>query len=137
MREERPWIVHAELLGRAGLASLNVERYFNQYVGVGVGLGFLPCFDSDICNGNVTIVPVYLSLNPLGNVHSLYFSIGGVFGLDSNSSFALWVAQLGYQLQLHGGFFLRPTLQLYFKHGTEALGLDFFPWIGLALGYSF
>jgi hypothetical protein len=137
VREARPWIVNAELLGRAGLASVNVERYFNQYVGVGVGIGFLPCFDSGICDGNVTMVPVYLSVNPLGDVHSLYLSVGVASGFDSSSTFAVGVAQVGYQMQLRGGFFLRPTVQVYFKHGSEAVGLDYFPWAGLALGYSF
>jgi hypothetical protein len=133
VREERPILVSAELFGRGVLGSVDVEAYFGQHFGVGIGFGGFPCIDESVCNGYTVAVPVFVSFNPIGNVHSLYLSAGIAFWHDNGGSGhgSVGEAQIGYQLQLHSGFMVRPVFQLFLSRN------DVLPWFGLALGYAF
>ena len=129
VREECRNLVAVEIGGK-GLLTANYERYFTPRMGIGFGLtGF---GGSGI---GAAAIPMYLSVNPMGDVHSLYLSIGMTLGLavggnDSDGT-AVGTFQIGYQLQLRGGFTLRPTITCYY---TDE-GAFAFP--GLAIGGSF
>jgi hypothetical protein len=78
---------------------------------------------------------VYASC-PLGDIHSLYLS-GGVTYIAGVSNWSddwvEWVGTFsaGYQYQSEGGFFVRPTMNMFFRDG------DFIVLPGVALGGSF
>jgi hypothetical protein len=141
VREARPNIVEIELFGRGLLYSVAFERYFNQYVGAGVGVGAVPCFDKDLCTGTGFVLPVFVSVNPLGDEHSLYLSGGATLAISSDFTHPIAMLALGYQLQLRGGFVLRPIVQLLVSRvqATSASPSSFIliPWGGLTIGYSF
>lgn len=132
IREEKPNIIGGEVGGRAFIYSINYERYFNNYIGVGLGgMGI------GTKSGGFGLIPIYLSLNPVGNYHSLYLSAGaelgilGVEGMPRTWSKWLGIGQMGYQFQKKSGFVFRPTLTLLFD------GNDFLAWPGLFFGAGF
>ena len=124
---DRPNLAGVELLGRAILYSVNYERYVTERVGLGAGVAVHP---------GATVVPLYLSLNPVGDRHSLYIGAGvtlGITGRDpsDSDSVALAVASVGYQYRSRRGFVVRPFLSVL-TDGDEAG-----PWIGISLGKLF
>src|SRR4051794_37136516 len=69
VREARPNIVELELGGRFG---------------VGIGAGAVPC-GNDLCNGSaVLLVPIFVSVNPLGDERSLDLSAGTTLAISSD-----------------------------------------------------
>lgn len=67
MREQRPNLVFGEIGGKAILFSAGYERYFNNRFGLGVG-GI--AFGAE--GGAIGLFPIYASLIPVGDIHSLY-----------------------------------------------------------------
>ena len=132
IRQLRPNLVHAQLGGRGILFTLNYERYFGPRIGAGVGV--LAIGSSD---GIVTLIPVFLSLNPVGNIHSLYLSPGAVFvaaGSPSEGDFDSTVfgaVEIGYQYQSATGFVIRPAFDILFAEG------GFLIWPAVSIGASF
>jgi hypothetical protein len=132
IRELRPNVVHGQFLGRGILYTLNYERYFSARIGAGVGLMAIGSSDATF-----TLIPVYLSLNPVGDIHSLYLSPGVVFvaaGSPSQGDFAstvLGVVEIGYQYQSATGFMIRPGFDILFGDG------GFLVWPGFSIGASF
>ena len=133
IREQRPTLVYGELGGKAVIFSMGIERYFTNVVGVGAGM---MGFGSD--EGFVGLFPVYLSLNPVGDIHSLYLSAGTTIAAASNwdetESNALFTGSIGYQYQSEGGFFVRPTLNIITDFDSDGA---FFVLPGVAIGGSF
>ncbi|MBN2185656.1 MAG: hypothetical protein JW746_10040 [Candidatus Krumholzibacteriota bacterium] len=133
IREQRPTLVYGELGGKAIFGSMGIERYFTNVVGMGVGMMGLGTGD-----GFVGIFPIYLSLNPVGDIHSLYLaggaSILAASNWDETESAAIYFGSIGYQFQSEGGLFIRPTMNFIIDSDAEGLSL-FLP--GVAIGGSF
>ncbi|MBI3073348.1 MAG: hypothetical protein HYY84_14635 [Deltaproteobacteria bacterium] len=132
VREERPNVVSGQLLGRGILYTVNYERYFASWLGIGAGvMGFAAS------GGGFGMVPVYLSLNPFGDEHSLYVSPGVMFafgtftGINSTLSQVIGTAEIGWQMQLRSGFMMRAGVDLLYGSG------GFIVWPGVAFGGSF
>lgn len=136
-QEDRPNLVGVELLGRGGLYSFNYERYPTKRVGLGIGLALLE-FD-----GTRIIVPLYASLNPIGDRHSLYLAAGTtlaggwgkssqIFGGSSDSGFfAFGTVSGGYEYRSFSGFVVRPTVNVLLTTEGNIV------WPGITLGYRF
>ena len=120
----QPNLAGVELLGRGILYRMNYERYFTERVGLGGGVAAYP---------GGTVVPLYLSLNPVGDRHSLYLGAGATFGFteDDSDARALGVASIGYQYRSSRGFVVRPFL------GVVTDGNETLPWIGITLAKLF
>ena len=133
IREEKPTLVYGELGGKAFLYSMGVERYFTNVVGVGAGM---MGFGSD--EGFVGLFPIYLSLNPAGDIHSPYFSTGitivSASSWDETEANVLFTGSVGYQYQSEGGFFVRPTMNILFDTDSDGF---FVVLPGVAIGGSF
>lgn len=132
VRALRPNLVHGQLLGRGILYTLNYEHYFGPRIGAGVGLMAIASSDATF-----TLIPVFLSLNPVGDIHSLYLSPGAVFiaaGSPSQGDFVstvLGAVEIGYQYQSATGFMIRPGFDILFGGG------GFLIWPGFSIGASF
>jgi hypothetical protein len=132
IRTLRPNLVHGQILGRGILYTLNYEHYFSPRIGAGVGLMAIGSSDATF-----TLIPVFLSLNPVGNIHSLYLSPGAVFvaaGSPSQGDFTstvLGAVEIGYQYQSATGFMIRPGFDILFGDG------GFLIWPGFSIGASF
>ncbi len=133
IREQRPTLVYGELGGKAFLYSMGIERYFNNVVGMGVGM---MGFGSD--EGFVGLFPLYLSLNPAGDIHSLYLSTGitivSASSWDETEANALFTGSIGYQFQSEEGLFVRPTMNIIFDTDSDGF---FIVLPGVAIGGSF
>ena len=131
MRELHPNFVFGEIGGKAIIFSAGYERYFNNYFGLGVGgIGF------GAEGGAVGLFPIYASLIPVGDIHSLYLSGGVTYFAGSDNwdeGWAEWFGTFsaGYQYQSEGGFFVRPTMNFLYKDE----GFVLIP--GVAIGGSF
>ena len=131
IREQRPNLVYGEIGGKAVFFSAGYERYFNNRFGLGVGgVAF------GATGGAVGFFPVYASLMPVGDIHSMYLSAGITYFAGSSNweeGWAEWFGTFsaGYQYQSEGGFFVRPTMSILFKDE----GFLLIP--GVALGGSF
>jgi len=124
VREVRRNLMGVELGGRAGIYSFNYEHYLGNRVGVGMAGAAL------VDDGVVGLVPVYVSFLPVGNIHSLYLSVGAlvVAGVSNTDALFPWPSlTVGYQFQSLEGFFLRLSVSNF--------GL--WPLPGIALGGSF
>lgn len=137
VRKEHPNLVGGEIGGRAILYSLTFERFIIPQVGVGVGFtGFAAS------EAGVFLVPLHVSLVPVGSVHSLYLSGGATWvaaGVDNwKETESLWIgtATFGYLYQSRSGFFVRPSFNLLY-HDDEGEGLSWVIWPGIQLGGSF
>lgn len=131
IREQRPNFIGAELGGKGIIYSVDYERYFSGIVGIGVG--FMAAGSSE---GGAGLFPLYLSVIPVGDMHSLYLSGGVTFAVGTADwgdfeSEALGTFSIGYQYQSEGGLFVRPTMSALFQ------GDDFLIWPGIAIGGSF
>ena len=131
VRDERPNLMGGELGGKAVIYNFTYERYFSHRVGVGAG--FMGIGTSE---GAIGLIPVYLTVTPVGNQHSLYLSVGGdiVVGSedwDEVDSEWLTVFSVGYLYHSLNGFFVRPTMNVIFDAD------DFLVLPGVALGGSF
>ena len=132
IRELHPNLVYGQFLGRGILYTLNFEHYFSSRIGAGVGLMAIGSSDATF-----TLIPVFLSLNPVGDINSLYLSPGAVFvlaGSPSRGDFTSGVfgaAEIGYQHQSPSGFLFRPGLDILFGGG------GFLVWPALSIGLSF
>jgi hypothetical protein len=132
VREERPTVVHRQIRGRGLRDPATSHRYFAKWIGAGIGaMGFAT-------NGaGFGMVPVYLSLNPVGDEHSLYispgvlFAFGSVSGVNSTLSNVLGTAEIGWQMQLRSGFMMRVGVDFLFGSG------GFIIWPGITLGGNF
>jgi hypothetical protein len=131
VRDERPNLVSGELGGRGIIYSVNYERYLTGRVGIGAGLmGF------GTSDGAVALIPLYVSLNPVGDTHSLYLAAGttgavGSANWEELESEWLGTFSAGYQYHSQTGFFVRPTLNIIYK------GEDWLLLPGVAVGGSF
>ena len=131
IREQRPNLVFGEIGGKAVLFSAGYERYLTSRIGIGVGaVGW------GAEGGGVGLFPIYATLIPVGDIHSLYLSggityIAGVANWDDG--WAEWVGTFsaGYQYQSENGFFVRPTMNMLYKDD----GFIVIP--GVAIGGSF
>lgn len=134
VREQRPNIVGGELAGRAPILTVNYERYFNNKFGIGAGI--LAAANSD---GFFGFLPLYLSLNPVGDTKSLYLSvgvnlIGGGENLEDVESSSLFIFGVGFQYQSLGGFMVRPALYGLVPSDDQD---EFLVLPGVSLGGSF
>ena len=134
IREQRPNIVGGELVGRAPLLTINYERYFNNVFGIGVGV-----LGAANDNGFFGFLPLYVSINPVGDTKSLYLSagvnlIGGGENLEDTESTSLIIFGVGFQYQSTGGFMVRPAL---YGLVPSAESDDFLVLPGVSLGGSF
>ncbi len=131
VRETHPNLIGGELGGKGIIYSIGYERYLRNRVGLGAGMmGF------GTSDGGLGLFPLYLSVIPVGDVHSMYLSAGATLasGFDNwNELHSLWLGTVtaGYQYQSVGGFFVRPTLNLIFT------GDGFLILPGFASGGSF
>jgi hypothetical protein len=130
IREAHPNLVGGELGGKGILYSIQYERFFSQQIGIGAGL---MGFGTD--EGAVGLIPLFVSLCPVGNVHSLYLSGGITLAVGADweeiETTTLGTASIGYLYQSEGGFYVKPTINIVFK------GEDFLILPGIALGGSF
>ena len=126
----QPNLAGVELLGRGGLYSVIYERYVTERVGLGGGLAVYP---------GATLVPLYLSLNPIGDRRSLYISAGVTVRVTERNPEA-WLhvdhralapVSLGYQYRSRRGLIVRPFLGVV-TNGDEAS-----PWVGISLAKLF
>lgn len=129
VREDRPNLIAGELGGKAIIYSVMYERYLHSRVGIGIG-GMAWLGDD-----TAGLIPLTVSLIPVGDVHSLYLSAGvdlivGVADYEEDPP-VLGTFTIGYQYHSHGGLFVRPTLNVIYTD-EALLG---FP--GLAIGGSF
>ena len=130
VRRSQPNVAGVELLGRALIYSVNYERYVKERLGIGVGIAV---WDSTGEGSSAAVVPLYVSLNPIGETHSLYIATGVTVGAveDDTSARAFGTATVGYQYRSRSGFIIRPALNLL-------LGSDpSFVWPGITLAKSF
>jgi hypothetical protein len=148
-REQLPNQITAEVGGRMPLLGIDYERWFNEFFGVGVGLGGVPCIECNIgSNGAyggyiVFTVPLYAVVNvPFAKNHGLSLSAGATLALPGHgqSNDVIPSVGVGYQLFLAKGFVLRPSLLLLFgdnfgggKHVPSRLMF----WEGLLIGWAF
>jgi hypothetical protein len=134
VREQRPNIVGGELVGRAPILTVNYERYFNNKFGIGVGV-----LGAANDNGFFGFLPLYVSINPVGDTKSLYLSlgvniIGGGENLEDTESTSLIIFGAGFQYQSPGGFMVRPGLYGLVPSSESD---DFLVLPGVSLGGSF
>ncbi|MBN1163534.1 MAG: hypothetical protein JXB45_03070 [Candidatus Krumholzibacteriota bacterium] len=131
IRETRPTMVYGELGGRGILYSVNFERYLTPNFGIGAGgMGF----GND--EGAVGLFPLFVSIIPVGDIHSLYLSAGttaaaGSANWDEIESVWLGTFSAGYQFQSESGIMVRATLNMIYK-GENWLIIP-----GVAVGGSF
>ena len=140
---ENPNVIGIELLGRAGLYSVNYERFITPRVGFGVGFardtligGFFSYTRSDS-----TLVPIYVSWTPIGDRHSIYVGAGTTVStvkqtdLISHAPSRSWgsigTATFGYQYRSSRGLLVRPTVSRLFTSTSGTF------WPGITLGVTF
>jgi len=131
---DKPNVVSVELLGRAGVYSVNFERYLHPKIGVGAGVAYW-----GIGDGTLVVVPLYVAANPIGKTHSPYLAAGWTLGVFSDlfgtsrdlSSTGVGTLTAGYQFRSSSGFILRPTVNLFYRVGTSLV------WPGVMIGHSF
>jgi hypothetical protein len=130
--EERPNALSLELLGRAGLYSIDYDYSVSDSVGVGVGLSYLaistttthtnPNFSyQNSGSASLIFVPLYANYYFSPNNHRGFLSAGAelVFGtatFNSNSysgAGALAVLGGGYEYRGDGGFLFRAAPYLF------------------------
>ena len=131
IREERPTLVFGEIGGKAVLFSAGYERYFTNRFGLGAG-----GVAWGGSGGAVGLFPVYVAMHPFGDIHSMYLSTGVTYiaGVGNwSDEWVEWVGtvSVGYQYQSTGGFFVRPTMNMFYREN----GFILIP--GVALGGSF
>jgi hypothetical protein len=129
-------LIGFDLLGRAGVYSVNYERYSRWQVGGGGGIGYW-----GIDGQHAAIVPLYISATPFGKANSVYAAGGltmGVSNLDLFSSSRPYSTTIvgtvtaGYQHKSAGGFVVRPTLTFFYDRHSA-----FCCWPGVMFGHSF
>jgi hypothetical protein len=116
VREDRPNLVNFQLVGRGILYSVNFERYFTKWFGVGAGFMAFPSR-----KGISGAIPVFLNFNPIGDEHSLYVSPGVRFPYGEGDQFnsrAIGTLGVGWQMQLRGGFMMRLGVEILFGDGV-------------------
>ena len=114
MREQRPNVLTGEFGGQT-LVGFTYDHFFSNRFGIGAGVGYLVSF--------------HLSWVPLGNVHSLYTSLGvvtNIMGSDPGEIVAPTLT-FAWQFQSESGFILRLGITTYY----------IWPLPGIALGGSF
>lgn len=147
----KPVAVSLELLGKAGLYSVNVDVTIARLFGIGGGFMYLPLTFSGITfsssgvvsTGGTTIhafiLPVYGTFSPnegtnrfqlLAGADLTLATTGSVTGVGINP-----FAGLGYEARTDIGFLFRATL--YGILGISSAGVSFLPWIGLSFGWAF
>ena len=132
----KPNLVYLELIGHGIASTINYERYlvlddggstFTYNLGVGAGYGYLPDglnVSKYRFSGGVNAIPIFVTSNFLGDVHSLLLQGGVVIiAVDENGggqtdanatlerSGELFL-QTGYQLQVDSGFLFRATVSV-------------------------
>lgn len=115
-----------DLLGRALIISLNYERYVTPRVGLGVGVGSGGGDDE-------LIIPLYVSLNPIGPAHSLYAGAGASVEWGRYSSDAWGTVTVGYEYRGKDRMVARLTLNGMFDRESEGV----FLWPGFMFGARF
>jgi hypothetical protein len=129
-------LVGFDILGRAGIYSVNYERYSRWQVGGGGGLAYW-----NIGGQRAVITPIYISATPLGKTNSVYAAGGitlGVSNLDLISSSRPYSTTIvgtvtaGYQHKSAGGFVVRPTVTFFYDRHSA-----FCCWPGVMIGHAF
>ncbi len=149
---ERPNLFVLEMGGRGLGIGVEYERWMFGWGSLGIGIAGAPAHQAEqtgaFCAldcGTLTgpsflvlLVPLWASAAlPLDEVQSIVVSMGGTVLLpwaSRNVSSVFWPnAGLAYQLHLHGGFVLRPGVDLFFTHALSNVVTS----IGLQIGWSF
>jgi hypothetical protein len=134
---EHPNTASVELLGRAGLYSLDFDRLFTDTLALGLGLSIETAPNS---GGQVTwIVPLYLNYY-FGNSKCRPYLTGGVNsggGYSTGLSGSIFTGTLaaavlggGYEWHLDNGLVLRAAPYLFWGSMVTA-------WFGISAGYRF
>jgi len=138
-------LIGGELLGRAGLYSINYERLLTNRIAAGGGISVLSLSSSGLFSPSrsttTVILPAYVSWTPVGRTHSPYLS-GGLTLLThrtrefllGNSEFnvgAFGTLTAGYQYRSEGGIIIRPFVSNIF------IDDDRLWWPGITLGVTF
>jgi hypothetical protein len=126
-----PNFIGVELLGRAFLYSINYGRYVTTKVGIGAGMATW-----EVDNKVTAIIPMYMSVTPIGVRHKPYLSAGMTVGMRMSTFFnhptaAVGTAAAGYEFTSSNGFTIRPTLNMIFDFHRGAL------WPGMMIGRRF
>src|SRR5262245_22358767 len=128
-------IIGLDVLGRAGVYSVNFERSQSR-IGVGAGMAVW-----SIDREHALIVPLYVSMTPVGKTSSLYIAGGGTIGVSNltligpsrpYSTAVVGTITGGYQHRSAGGLLIRPTVTYFFDRSSS-----FCCWPGIMIGHSF
>jgi hypothetical protein len=134
-------LIGLEVLGRAGIYSVNYERLVTPRIAVGIGFARWSVSGGFFSYAKTSTVhlPMYVSWNPLGDIHSLYIAAGSTMSLSkreylsTRSSFqstVMGTATLGYQFRSLSGFLVRPSVS-YLSNDRGIF------WPGLTIGLTF
>jgi hypothetical protein len=129
-----PNATYFELLGAAGLYSVNYERRFTPHLSGRLGFAVAPVvmFGG---GGLVTIVPVAV-YGLAGGTHHHFEYGGGASGVfQRNRSDVIWVPSAGYRYQRPDGGFLFRASAMILSRGSDLS--DVLPSFGLSLGGAF
>ena len=130
-----PNLIGVELLGRAGIYSVNYERLIAR--GAGLGAGFAYWGGS---TDHAVLVPLYASWTPIGQTHSLYLGTGATVVVTNVTLFGgsrpydaggIGHATVGYQFRSRSGLVIRPAANYFFGEGGGVL------WPGIMIGGTF
>jgi len=147
-RVTHPNVLGVEMLGRAGLFSVQYDRVMNDDMAAGFGYGTVGLKDrtsgADI-GQSVKLVPVYFNYYFKQDQGSLYGTGGATIILDSNdaagrtsktgsidfgSGAVLPVVGFGYENRGDSGFLFRVT-------GYATFADKVIPWVGFTFGHAF
>jgi len=147
-RESLPNQVAVEVGGRTPFLGIGYERWLNDVIGIGAGVGGFPCVECSIGNSGayggyfVVSFPVYFAVNvPVTQSQGVILSAGATLAVPGHGQESELTPSLGagYDLLLGGGFVLRPSLLLLF-HPYADPGDRRIPaqlWAGLHVGWAF
>jgi hypothetical protein len=148
VREQHLNQVGVELGGRMPLFGIEYERWLNDYVGFGLGLGGVPCTEcvaqpsGHVAGEMVFTIPAYVVVNlPFAENHGFTFSAGTIFVPPGQhqDTFTPLSLGAGYQLLSNSGFVLRASFLVYLSSystgGVEGEGPAY--WAGLQIGWGF
>ncbi|MBY0470351.1 hypothetical protein K2X30_04220 [bacterium] len=132
-RVTNPNAMSLEVMGHAGIWSINYDRAVDESLVAGIGFG------TTVWNSSA--FPAYVNYYFLKEQSSLYLTAGvtifgsstlnTIFGDLRTSSSVVGNVGLGYEVRSDAGFLVRLTAYGFFGGNT------FQPWGGLSLGWSF
>lgn len=129
-KEKSPFIGSIELLGRAGLYSINIDGAVSPYVRLGIGLEFLPTWG--MSDGSPVVIPLYgmAYFNP--GSKKRFYGTAGLTVVPSAGEFAMMVGP-GFEYQSTEDFVFRISPYLVIPSGASTVQ----PWIGTSFGVAF